>query len=102
MTTGLTSRYLMDTWGLRAHTARHVSALAHGHELVVTSGLRSATRNRQVGGVAGSMHLSGRAVDLTGDLWTLDHLRGVALRAGAKEALVEFRGTRRQHLHVAW
>jgi hypothetical protein len=92
-------------------------ARAHAHQLIfevgapihVTSTYRSAMRNRQVGGSPTSFHLRRRAVDLTGDRFTLVKAAGLAwaLRVGPsctgpEEVLLEYLGTPRQHLHVAW
>jgi hypothetical protein len=75
----------------------------------VTSTRRTPLRNRQVGGSPTSFHLRGRAVDFTGDQTTLVRAAGLAwaLRVGPRcsgpeEVLLEYLGTPRQHLHVAW
>lgn len=77
--------------------------------LTLTSGRRSAARNRRVGGVEGSWHLFGRAVDATGPLPLLQYAAETAWRqrlgpscTGPEEVLLEYSGTSRQHLHVAW
>jgi hypothetical protein len=96
--------------GLTPHTRAHVlQLLSEAPLLRITSGKRTAQRNRAVGGVANSFHLAGRAVDLTGPLWDLHRAAGLAwaLRigptcTGPEEVLLEYSGTERQHLHVAW
>ena len=101
---------LMVRHGLGAHTALHASVLLHRYpSLRVSSGLRTAGRNRQVGGVPNSFHLSGRAVDLVGPLSTLRAAASTALAqrvspgcTGPEEVLIELAGESGQHLHVAW
>ena len=91
--------------GLTPHARLHAQRLlAVHHDLVVTSGFRSPERNRAVGGVPGSFHLQGRAIDVVGS--------GASLRAAARtartqrvtpactgpeEVVMEF-----DHLHLAW
>lgn len=97
-------------WGLTPHTAMHLAYLLQSCPgLYVTSGARAAEKNRAVGGSPTSWHLRGRAVDLGGPLQTLVDASVVAKRqritlncTGPEEVLLEFAGTRRQHLHVAW
>lgn len=96
--------------GLTPHTRRHVEQLLHEVPLLrITSGRRTARRNRQVGGSPTSFHLRGRAVDLTGPTWDLGRAAGLAwcLRVGAnctgpEEVLLEDLGKANQHLHIAW
>lgn len=99
------------TLRLTPHTRRHVEQLLFevGAPLRITSGRRSAAKNRSVGGAPNSFHLQGRAVDLAGDRTTLIRAAGLAwaLRVGQgctgpEEVLLEDLGTRNQHLHVAW
>lgn len=96
---------------LAPHTRRHVEQLLFEVDapLRVTSGKRSAARNRAVGGSPTSFHLRGRAVDLAGDRDTLVRAAGLAwaLRVGRgctgpEEVILEGLGTPNQHLHVAW
>lgn len=97
----------------RAHA---VHLLAKFPSLALTSTRRSPERNRAVGGVAGSLHLEGRAVDVTGGPGVLeralayvqrDHPAG--RRGGPTEAFIESTGPQivgggstGRHLHVAW
>jgi hypothetical protein len=62
-----------------------------------------------VGGSPRSFHLQGRAIDATGPLALLQAAADTAWQqrisvgcTGPEEVLVEYSGTRRQHLHVAW
>ena len=93
------------------HARRHAEQLLWevGAPLVVSSTRRSEARNLRVGGSPTSFHLTGRAVDLTGDKTTLIRAAGLAwaLRVGEgctgpEEVLLEGLGTSKQHLHVAW
>ena len=96
--------------GLTAHTRAHVLLLVSEYPLlVITSGRRTALRNRAVGGVAGSFHLRGRAADFTGPVWDLGRAAGAAWAmsvggrcTGPEEVLLEDLGQPNQHLHVAW
>lgn len=96
--------------GLTPHTRAHVLLLVGEYTLLrITSGRRTALRNREVGGAAGSYHLRGRAVDLTGPVWDLGRGAGAAweMRVGGRctgpeEVLLEDLGQPNQHLHVAW
>lgn len=102
--------HLVSRYGLTAHTALHASHLLDRcPELRISSGRRTALRNAAVGGVPGSWHLRGRAVDFTGPLSVLKEAREVAFGqrvsprcTGPEEVFVEYPGERRQHLHVAW
>lgn len=96
---------LAADWGLTAHAALHLACLLVVHpELRVSSGRRSVERNRDVGGVPGSWHVSGRAVDLVGPRTALEHARRTADAqrvtegcTGPEEAILED-----DHLHIAW
>lgn len=75
-----------------------LEAWTHGHSgFTVTSGLRTAARNKQVGGAKNSRHLMGVAVDIVGPKTLLDHLQRTASSHGAVEVLRES-----DHLHVGW
>jgi uncharacterized protein YcbK (DUF882 family) len=95
---------------LTPHTRAHaLQLLAERPLLKVSSGRRTALRNRQVGGSPTSWHLQGRAVDFTGPRWDLAAAAGLAwaLRVGhhctgPEEVLLEDLGEPNQHLHVAW
>ncbi len=96
---------------LTPHTRRHAEMLLWevNAPMRVTSTKRSAAKNRAVGGSPTSFHLRGRAVDFTADTFTLKKAADLAwrLRVGAgctgpEEVLLEYLGTPRAHLHVAW
>ena len=96
---------------LGPHTRRHAEQLLWevGAPMRVSSTLRSAARNKAVGGSPRSYHLRGRAVDFTGDQTTLIRAADLAWRlrvgrgcTGPEEVLLEDLGRPNQHLHVAW
>lgn len=103
---------------MEVHAREHlVHLLARFPSLVVTSTLRSPERNRAVGGVPGSLHLSGRAADVAASPRVLEAALAYVERGGLAgspggpaEAFIE-RGSGPQsvggqstgtHLHVAW
>jgi len=106
----LTYRSLRLIRTLTPHAAKHAHQLLQMHPLLqVSSGRRSARWNSSVGGSPSSFHLLGRAVDIVGPEHDLVHAAGEAwsLRIGPRctgpeEVLLEYLGTRRAHLHVAW
>lgn len=91
--------------GLTGHARLHAVCLLAAHPgLRPTSGRRSVERNRAVGGVAGSYHLRGRAVDFAGSRALISAATRTARSqrvsvgcTGPEEALDEG-----DHLHVAW
>lgn len=97
----------------RAH-AMHL--LARFPSLALTSTRRSPERNRAVGGVPGSYHLSGRAADFAGRPEVLRDALAFVVRGGPpgsahgpREAFIESTGPQSvggsstgAHLHVAW
>jgi hypothetical protein len=94
--------------------AMHLLAVFPG--LTLTSTRRTPERNRAVGGVPGSYHLSGRAADFGGRFDVLERAREYALRdrvsrgcTGPEECFIEGTGRQRVggsstglHLHCAW
>lgn len=96
--------------GLAPHSRAHCLLLLGAHPgLALSSGRRTALGNRRVGGVPTSFHLRGRAIDATGPLPLLQAAAQTAWAqrlsadcTGPEEVLVEYAGTSRQHLHVAW
>lgn len=105
-----TPRELVLLRGLTPHTRAHVLLLLDYQPLLrISSGRRTARRNRAVGGSPTSWHLRGRAVDLVGPAWDLSRAAGLAwaLRIGSsctgpEEVLLEDLDGPNQHLHVAW
>jgi uncharacterized protein YcbK (DUF882 family) len=106
---GLTARDRLALAGVTSSTYVHAAhVVAAVPALVVTSGLRSIERNRFVGGVPNSLHLSGRAVDFAGSSVALAAGYAYACRfgppgsaSGPTEALIHDSGSGR-HLHLAW
>ncbi len=106
----LTSRETKILAGLTPHTRAHAIFLLSRHpQLHLSSGRRTARRNKEVGGAIHSYHLRGRAVDFIGTLaelrlaeTTARHSRVGARCTGPEEVLLEYPGEPRQHLHVAW
>lgn len=100
-------RYLRS---LTPHTRAHALQLLQMHPLLqVSSGRRSPRWNARVGGAPRSWHLVGRAVDIVGPEYDLRHAADEAWRlrigpdcTGPEEVLLEYLGTTRAHLHVAW
>lgn len=96
---------LARRWGLTQHASLHLACLLAAHPGVpVSSGRRSAERNRAVGGSPSSFHLRGRAVDLgiTGAraeqvARTARAQRVSAGCTGPEEVFIEA-----DHLHLAW
>lgn len=104
---------MMMEAGPREH-ALHV--LRQFPSLIVTSTRRSPERNRAVGGVPGSLHVAGRAVDFAGSPGVLRAAAAYCVRGGPSgsrggpaECFIETTGPQRVggrstglHLHVAW
>lgn len=95
---------------LAPHARDHANGLLLAFpRLRVSSSYRSALANRRAGGVPNSFHRRRRAIDVVGDL---ELLRAAATWArgqrvsprctGPEEVLLEYLGTPRQHLHLAW
>ncbi len=90
---------------LETHAQLHARRLLAGHpDVRVTSARRTPERNRAVGGVPGSKHLTGRAIDVAGPSRSLRHLaeqlrasRFTHLHGQPTEVIDEG-----DHLHVAW
>ena len=91
--------------GMTEHARLHAYCLLAAHPgLTLTSGKRSAERNRAVGGVPGSHHLTGRAGDFAGSRSTIAAAKRTARAqrvsercTGPEEVIDEG-----DHLHVAW
>lgn len=105
----LSAREVHILAGLGPHTRGHVLAvLSRFPALTLTSGRRTAERNRQVGGAPRSFHLAGRAADFAGPAQTLDQAarwirthRLTPRCTGPEEVLVHNSGSG-LHLHGAW
>lgn len=95
---------------LGPHTRQHATGLLLAFPtLHITSSYRTPARNAAVGGVPNSFHTRRRAIDVVGPLTTLRAARDWARRqrvgprcTGPEEVLLQYVGTRRQHLHLAW
>lgn len=105
------ARALEEKWDLTPHAALHAAVVMAGvGGLTITSGRRSLERNRAVGGVSGSFHLSGRAVDFSGPAVRLYAAAGYARATrvsasctGPEEVLVHSVAKGGGlHLHCAW
>lgn len=91
------------------HAREHARwVLAHVRGLTLTSTRRSARRNRAVGGVPNSFHLTGRAADFSGSAEALAAGAAYARKSrigprctGPEEVLIHDSGSG-VHLHVAW
>lgn len=81
----------------RSVSGRVTGLLSHATGCRLSSGWRSEARNRAVGGVPRSRHLSGCAIDIVGPRGQLSLLAQAATRHGAVEAIYEG-----DHLHVGW
>lgn len=96
---------LAQRWGLTPHAALHLFCLLGVVPGVsVSSGRRTPERNRALGGVEGSFHLAGRAVDLVGSRAALEQAARTANAqritpgcTGPEEVIDEG-----DHVHVAW
>lgn len=96
---------LRARWGLTPHAALHLAELLRAFPGTrVTSGRRSAWRNRLVRGVRNSWHLYGRAADVVppGKDWSSFVATARAQRVspsctGPEEVLHEG-----DHVHLAW
>lgn len=79
----------------------NVREIASSFNLRVTGGHRTSERNRAVGGVANSNHLTGRAADFVGTRANMEAAKRYAESRGAREALIHDAGSG-THLHLAW
>jgi hypothetical protein len=99
---GPTEHDLHHRWGLTRQAAHDAFRAIAGRDVRVTSGFRSPYRNRQVGGVPGSLHTKRRAVDLVGARADLVWIKAHASSHRATERLHEYVGTTREHLHLGF
>lgn len=79
----------------------NVEHMKDSYGLRVSGGHRTPERNRQVGGVANSNHLTGRAADFVGNSSQMREAKAWADANGARESLIHDAGSG-THLHVAW
>lgn len=79
----------------------NVQYLDTNFDLRVSGGHRTEERNREVGGVPNSNHLTGRAADFVGSPAAMQAGAAWARANGAREAIVHNAGSG-THLHVAW
>ena len=78
-----------------------VRYIAETFNLRVSGGYRTPERNRQVGGVANSRHMTGRAADFVGSQANMQAGLNWARANGSVEHLIHNAGSG-THLHVAW
>ncbi len=84
----LATRLVLLLEDLRAH---------RGRPIVITSGYRCDAHNRIAGGVSGSLHLRGQAVDIVSDIEEQQKLSGVARFLGFEEIVP---GGAKNYLHL--
>jgi hypothetical protein len=103
--TGLDNVPPFAVWGDLAETARRLRALL-GQDAdpgaVLTSAYRAPAVNAAVGGVSGSRHQAGRAVDLAGQPASLVLLADKARARGLFSEVLVHDGGSGSHLHLGW